>query len=172
MPRQSLLPCLLCVRSVCTVAIEWTFCTPKQHFYKKKKLTRRFTPRCTLVECNNNNNVERGLQRRQVMGRNDFRNRVGWTWKTNSISYVVRSYWNRSFVIMTDAVHREERFNGMSRDKLLQNHRNIKSQEQCVKYNIVNCRTTKINRLINIPRESRVLNAYQIHIFVSCHVEK
>lgn len=42
MPWQSLLPCLLCIHSVCTVAIEWTFCTPKQHFYKKKN------PRVTL----------------------------------------------------------------------------------------------------------------------------
>lgn len=75
------------------------FALPNNIFIKKKP-TCHFTPRCTLVECNNNNHVERGLQHRKVVGRNDFRNRAGWTWKTNSISYVVRSYWNRSFVII------------------------------------------------------------------------
>lgn len=148
------------------------FALPNNIFIKKKNLRVALHHDAPIVECNNNNHVERGLLRRQVVGRNDFRNRAGWTWKTNSISYIVRSCWNRSFVIMIDAVHPAERFNGMPRDKLLQNHRNIKSQAQYVKYHIVNCRTIQINGLINIPRDLRVLNAYQIHIFVSCHVEQ
>jgi len=120
-----------CAYSLCVrLQSSGHFVLPNNIFIKKNNPTYHFTPRCTLVECNNNNHAEMGLQRRQVVSRNDFRNRAGWTWKTNSISYVVRSYWNRSFVIMIDAVHREERFNGMSRDKLLQNHRNIKSQER------------------------------------------